>query len=52
MSYSSAQAKSFINMIAPIIVAEGKARGYKVFSTTIAQAIIECAAGTSVLAKT
>ena len=52
MGYSSAQAKSFINMIAPIIVAEGKARGYKVFSTTIAQAIIEGAAGTSVLAKT
>ncbi len=52
MGYSSAQAKSFINMIAPIIVAEGKARGYKVFSATIAQAIIEGAAGTSVLAKT
>ena len=52
MGYSSAQVKSFINMIAPIIVAEGKARGYKVFSATIAQAIIEGAAGTSVLAKT
>ena len=52
MGYSSAQVKSFINMIAPIIVTEGKARGYKVFSTTIAQAIIEGAAGTSVLAKT
>ena len=52
MGYSSAQVKSFINMIAPIIVTRGKARGYKVFSTTIAQAIIEGAAGTSVLAKT
>ena len=52
MGYSSAQAKSFINMIAPLIVSEGKARGYKVFSATIAQAIIEGAAGTSVLAKT
>ena len=52
MGYSSAQVKSFINIIAPIIVTEGKARGYKVFSTTIAQAIIEGAAGTSVLAKT
>ena len=51
MGYSSAQAKAFINMIAPIIVAEGKTRGYKVFSATIAQAIIEGAAGTSVLAK-
>lgn len=39
-------------MIAPIIVTEGKVRGYKVFSTTIAQAIIEGAAGTSILAKT
>ena len=51
MGYSSQQAKAFINMIAPIIVLEGKARGYKVFSTTIAQAIIEGAAGTSILAK-
>ena len=46
MGYSSAQAKAFINMIATLIVSEGKARGYKVFSTTIAQAIIEGAAGT------
>ena len=41
MGYSSAQAKEFINQIAPLIVAEGKKRGYKVFSTVIAQAIIE-----------
>ena len=52
MGYSRQQAKAFINMIAPIIVTEGKARGYKVLSATIAQAIIEGAAGTSVLAKT
>ena len=51
MGYSSQQAKAFINMIAPIIVTEGRTRGYKVFSATIAQAIIEGAAGTSVLAK-
>lgn len=41
MSYTSAQAKEFINKIAPLIVAEGKRRGYKVYSTVIAQAIIE-----------
>ena len=49
MGYTSAQAKEFINKIAPIIVAEGKKRGYKVFSTVIAQAIIESGV-TSVLA--
>lgn len=49
MGYSTAQAKAFINQIAPIIVAEGKKRGYKVFSTVIAQAIIESASNTSVL---
>lgn len=41
MGYTSAQAKNFIKQIAPLIVAEGTARGYKVFSTVIAQAIIE-----------
>lgn len=51
MGYTSAQAKEFINMIAPLMVAEGKARGYSVISTAIAQAIIEGAAGTSGLAK-
>lgn len=51
MGYTSAQAKEFINMIAPLMVAEGKARGYKIISTAIAQAIIEGAAGTSGLAK-
>ena len=49
MSYTSAQAKEFINKIAPIIVADGKKRGYKVFSTVIAQAIVESASGTSSL---
>lgn len=49
MGYSSAQAKEFINKIAPLIVAEGKKRGYKIFSTVIAQAIIESASGTSSL---
>lgn len=51
MGYTSAQAKAFIDMIAPMMVAEGRARGYKVISTAIAQAIIEGAAGTSGLAK-
>lgn len=49
MGYSSAQAKAFINQIAPLIVAEGTKRGYKIFSTVIAQAIIESASGTSSL---
>lgn len=51
MGYSSAQAKDFINYIAPMIKEEGKAKGYKVFSTVIAQAIIESAAGTSWISK-
>lgn len=49
MGYTSAQAKAFINQIAPLIVGEGKKRGYKVFSTVIAQAIIESASNTSIL---
>ena len=52
MGYSSAQAKQFINHIAPMIQSEAKQRGYKICSTVIAQAIIEGAAGTSILAKT
>lgn len=52
MGYSSAQAKEFIKHIAPIIQSEAKQRGYKICSTIIAQAIIEGAAGTSILAKT
>lgn len=51
MSYTSAQAKSFIDYIAPLIQREGFARGYSVVSTTIAQAIIEGACGTSKLAR-
>ena len=50
MGYTTAQAKSFINHIVPMIQQEGKARGYKIVSTVIAQAIIEGAAGTSKLA--
>lgn len=48
---TSAQTKTFINYIAPMIQAEAKARGYKVCSTIIAQAVIEGASGTSSLAK-
>lgn len=49
MGYSTAQAKEFINNIAPLIQAEAKKRGYKVCSTVIAQAVIESASGTSSL---
>lgn len=49
MGYTSAQAKAFINEIAPLIQAEAKKRGYKICSTVIAQAIIESASGTSSL---
>lgn len=51
MGYSSGEAKAFISRMAPIIKRIGTERGYKVVSTTIAQAIIEGAAGTSTLAK-
>lgn len=51
MGYTSAQAKQFIEYIAPIIQREGFARGYGVVSATIAQAIIEGACGTSKLAR-
>lgn len=51
MGYTSAQAKEFINYIAPMIISEATFRGYKVASTVIAQAIIEGASGTSILAK-
>lgn len=49
--YSSAEAKQFIEYIAPLIQREGFARGYSVVSVTISQAIIEGACGKSVLAK-
>lgn len=51
MAYSTATAKSFIAHIAPLMQAEAQKRGYKIVSTAIAQAVIEGAAGTSVLAK-
>lgn len=41
--------EEFINTIAPLIVLEGKKRGYSVFSTVIAQAIIESNSGKSIL---
>ena len=41
--------EDFINMIAPLIISEGKKRGYSVFSTVIAQAIIESNSGKSIL---
>lgn len=52
MAYSAQQARDFIAHIAPIIQKTAKERGYAICSTTIAQAVIEGAAGTSVLAKT
>lgn len=51
MGYTSAQAKSFIEHIAPLIQREGFSRGYTIVSTTIAQSIVEGACGTSGLAK-
>lgn len=48
---STADVYAFINQIAPLIVAEGTKRGYHVFSTVIAQAIIESRHGQSTLAK-
>lgn len=39
--------QNFISQIAPLIVAEGTKRGYKIFSTVIAQAIIESRHGES-----
>lgn len=41
----------YVNKIAPLIVAEGKRRGYRVFSTVIAQAIVESRYGLSDLAR-
>lgn len=46
---STAQAKQFIEQIAPIIQKEAKARGYTIVSAIIAQACIESAFGTSSL---
>lgn len=52
MGYTESEAKRFIEYIAPMIRAEATKRGYRICSTTIAQAIAEGAAGTSTLAKT
>lgn len=49
MGYTTAQAKSFIGQIAPLMQQEARKRGYEIVSTAIAQAIIESAAGTSSL---
>ena len=51
MGYSASQAKAFIDHIAPIIRAEADKRGYAICSTVVAQAIIEGAANTSLLAS-
>lgn len=48
---SAAQAKEFIERIAPLIQEEAKARGYLVCSPIIAQAVIESGADTSLLSK-
>ena len=42
--------EGFIKMIAPIVVSEAKARGYKFPSAIIAQAILESRSGNSLLA--
>ena len=48
---ANTQVTDFVNQIAPLIVAEGSRRGYHIFSTVIAQAIIESRYGQSTLAK-
>lgn len=45
----TSKVEEFINIIAPLIILEGKKRGYSVFSTVIAQAIIESNSGKSIL---
>ena len=51
MGYTHAEAEKFIEYIAPIMLSEARKRGYNIVSTSIAQAVVECAAGTSTLAK-
>ena len=51
MGYTHAEAEKFIEYIAPIMLSEARKRGYNIVSTSIAQAIVEGAAGTSTLAK-
>ena len=48
---SASEVEAFVRQIAPYIIAEGTKRGYKVFSTVIAQAIIESRYGKSGLAR-
>lgn len=48
---TKAQSVAFIQQIAPLIVIEGTKRGYKVFSTVIAQAVIESNSGLSKLSQ-
>ena len=48
---TKAEQESFLNEIAPLIQREGKARGYTIVSTVIAQACIESRWGLSGLAK-
>jgi len=48
---SRADTLNFIQQIAPLIVAEGTKRGYRIFSTVIAQAIIESNSGKSKLSQ-
>lgn len=51
MGYTASQAKTFIERMAPLMKAEAEKRGYAIVSTAIAQAVIEGAAGTSLLAR-
>ena len=51
MGYTHTEAEKFIEYIAPIMLSEARKRGYNIVSTSIAQAVIEGAAGTSTLAK-
>ena len=51
MGYTHAEAEKFIEYIAPMMVSEARKRGYNIVSTSIAQASVEGAAGTSTLAK-
>ena len=51
MGYTHAEAEKFIEYIAPMMLSQACKRGYNIVSTSIAQAIVEGAAGTSTLAK-
>lgn len=51
MGYTLAQARAFIDTVAPLIRAEAEERGYRTCAAVIAQAVVESAAGTSGLAR-